>query len=141
MTCTLRNWHLPLLYIIKSHRVRQRGALDVQRSKITFVVLLLGGCCLGLNNVPDVFGGVAKLAAGDTGAEAVVADADGVVLELVCEAVLAFGHGTDEDADALLRSQVGDVVANSNNRCVEGQGHFAAVRWKVVNDWVLDDLE
>ena len=104
-------------------------------------MLLLGGCCLGLNNVPDVFGGVAKLAAGYAGAEAVVADADGIVLVLVGEAVLAFGHGTDEDAGALLRSKVGDVVSNSNNGRVEGQSHFAAVRWKVVSDWILDDLE
>ena len=94
-----------------------------------------------LNNVPDVLGGVAKLAAGYAGAEAVVADADGVVLELVGEAVLAFGHGTDEDADALLQSEVGDVVSDSHNGRVEGQGHFAAVRWKVVNDWIFDDLE
>ena len=72
-----------------------------------------------LNNIPHVLGGVAELAAGDAGAEAVVADADGVVLELVGEVVLAFGHGTDEDADALLQSEVGDVVSDSHDGCIE----------------------
>ena len=109
--------------------------------KTFHVLLLVGGCCIWLNNVPDILGGVAEFAAGYTGAETVVADADGVVLVLVGKAVLALGHGTDEDADALLRSQVGDVVAYSHNRCVERQSHFAAVWWKMVSNWVFDDLE
>lgn len=118
----------------------KNGALGEERN---LLLVLMGCCCccVWLDNVPNVLGGVAELAAGYAGAEAVVADADGVVLVLVGEAVLAFGHGTDEDADALLRSKVGDVVSNSNNGRVEGESHFAAVGWKMVSDWILDDLE
>ena len=57
------------------------------------------GC---LDNVPDVFGGVAEFAAGHAGAQAVVADGYGIILELVSEVVSTFRHGSNEDTNALL---------------------------------------
>lgn len=56
-----------------------------------------------------------KFAACDAGAQAEIADTDDVVLELVSECVGAFRHGADEDTDALVRTQVGDVVLNSDD--------------------------
>ena len=94
-----------------------------------------------LNNVPNVFGCVAKLAAGDAGAEAEVTDTDGVVLEGIGKVIGAFSHGTDEDAHALPRAQIGNVIFDSDNVGVKTQGYFAAVRGQMIGDWVLDDLE
>lgn len=74
---------------------------------------------ISLDDVPNVLGCVAEFAAGDTGTEGVVADTDGIVLELVRECVVALGHGTDEDTDALLRAKVLDVIPYSYDRCVE----------------------
>ena len=84
---------------------------------------------------------MAELAASYTGTETVVANADGVVLELVGEAILAFGHGSDEYAYALLWPEVSDVVSDSDDGSIERQGHFAAVGRHMVGDWVLDDLQ
>ena len=57
-----------------------------------------------LDNVPYVFNSIAELSACYTGTQAVVADGDGVVNELVCEVVLALGHSANKDTDTLLRS-------------------------------------
>ena len=84
---------------------------------------------------------MAELAAGHAGAEAVVADAYGVVLELVGERVSTFRHRTNKHAYALLRAQVGDVVPDSDDGRVEGEGDFPAVGGQVVGDGVLDDFE
>lgn len=94
-----------------------------------------------LNDVPDFFSGVAESAAGNTGTQAEVADTDRVILELVCEVVVTLGHGTDKDANALLRSEIADVIAHTNDGSVETQGDLAAVGRKVVGDGVLDDLQ
>lgn len=94
-----------------------------------------------LDDVPDLFGGMAESAAGDTGTQTEVADTDRVVLELVCKGIVTLGHGSDEDADALLRCEVGDVVAHTDNGRVETEGDLAAVGREVVGDGVLDDLQ
>lgn len=54
-----------------------------------------------LHNVPDIFSGVAELAARDAGTKAEVTDADGVIFESVGKVVIAFRHSSDEDAYAL----------------------------------------
>lgn len=74
----------------------------------------------GLDDVPDVLCSVAEFAASNTSRQRVVADTDGIVLVLIREVVRALGHGTDEDADALLRSQILNVVAYSYDRRIEG---------------------
>ena len=72
---------------------------------------------------------MAKLAAGDTCTETVVADTDGFVLESVGEVVFAFGHGTNKDADALIGTKSVNVVSDSDNLGVETECDFAAV-WR-----------
>lgn len=84
---------------------------------------------------------MAELAASNTGAQAVVADTNRIILELIGEAVLALGHGADEHAHALLGAEVGYVVADAHDGGVEGEGDFATVRGQVVRDGVLDDFE
>jgi hypothetical protein len=84
---------------------------------------------------------VAEFAACNTGTEGVVADTDGVVLVLVGESVVALGHGTDENADALIRAEVLDVISHTHDLCIKGEGYLAAVGWEMVGDGVLDDLE
>ena len=94
-----------------------------------------------LNDVPDFLGGMAESTAGDTGTQTEVADTDGVVLELVCKGIVALGHGTDKNADALLGSEVGNVVAHTNDGRVETEGDLAAIGREVVGDGVLDDFQ
>jgi hypothetical protein len=94
-----------------------------------------------LDDVPDLFSSVTEPAAGDTSTQTEVADTDGIVLELVCEGVVALGHGTDEDANALLGCEVGNVVAHADDGGVETEGDLAAVGREVVGDGVLDDLQ
>lgn len=94
-----------------------------------------------LDDVPDLLGTVAEFGACYTGTETVVADGDGVVLELIGEVILALGHGADENADALVGVQVLDVLAHLDDRGVETKRDLAAVRRKMIGDGVLDDLE
>mgnify|MGYP000704612022 CR=1 FL=1 len=94
-----------------------------------------------LNDVPDFFGGVAESAAGNTSTQAEVADTDRVILELVCEVVVALGHGTDKDANALLGGEIADVVAYTNDGSVETQSDLAAIGREVVGDGVLDNFQ
>ena len=100
-------------------------------------------CCLwaASYDVPDVLGGMAELAAGDAGREAEVADGDGIILVLVSKIVSAFSHGADEDAYALFWTEVSDVVPDPDDRGVEGERDFAAVRWEVVCDGIFDHFE
>lgn len=94
-----------------------------------------------LDNVPDILGGVAELAASNTGTKRVVADTDGIILELISERIVALGHGTDEDADALVRSKILYVVSNSHDLGVERQRDLAAVGREVVGNRVFDHLQ
>jgi hypothetical protein len=94
-----------------------------------------------LDDVPDLLGGMAESTASDTGTQTEVADTDRVVLELICKGVVTLGHGSDEDADALLGCEIGDVVAHTNNGRVETKGDLAAVGREVVGDRVLNNLQ
>ena len=96
---------------------------------------------MGSNDVPDVFGRVTKLATGDAGTETVIAETDLVVDERVGEVVVTFGHGADEDADALVGGQVGDVVPHPHDGGVVAKRHLPTTRRQMVGDGVLDDLE
>lgn len=76
---------------------------------------LCRGTTASSDDVPDILGGVAELTAGYTGTETEVADGNGVVLELIGKVIVALGHGTDEDADALLGSESLDVVLDTHD--------------------------
>jgi hypothetical protein len=108
--------------------------VDINCSVVIAVVVVL-------DDVPDLFSSVTKSAAGNTSTQTEVADTDRVVLEFVCEGVVTLGHGTDEDANALLRSEVGNVVTHTDDGRVETEGDLAAVGRQVVGDGVLDDLQ
>lgn len=87
------------------------------------------GLALWLRDVPHVLGGMAKLAAGHARAEGVVADRDGLVLELVCEVIFPFGHGTNENTYTFLALEVRDVIPRLDHGRVEAQGDLPAV-WR-----------
>jgi hypothetical protein len=84
---------------------------------------------------------VTELATGDASRETPVADGDLLIYKLVREAVSALGHGTDEDAHALLGAQVFYPVSYAHQRGIEAEGDLTAVGRKVVGDRVLDDTQ
>lgn len=84
---------------------------------------------------------MAELTTRHTGTETVVADTDRLILEGVGEVVVALGHGTDEDGDALVRLQGLQVVPGAHQGGLETHRHLPAVGGQVVGDGVLDDLE
>lgn len=92
-------------------------------------------------DIPNLFGSVAELAAGNTGTETVVADTDSFVLERIGKVIVALGHGTDENGDTLVGVQRLQVVLGANHGRVETHGHLAAVGGQVVGDRVLNNLE
>jgi hypothetical protein len=93
------------------------------------------------NDVPNVFCRMTKLAASDASAQAVIADTDRFVLDVVGKVILAFGHGTNEDTDAFIWCKALNVVLDSDNLCVEAQRDFPAIGRKMVGYRVLDNLE
>ena len=94
-----------------------------------------------LDDVPDVFHSIAELTTCYASAQAVVADADSVIHVHVCKIVLAFGHGADEDANALFGTYVIDVVLDPDDFSVVTEGDLSAIGRKMVCDGILDDLE
>lgn len=98
-------------------------------------------CLFFLHDVPDILGRIAELSTGYAGAETEVADTDRIVLERVCEVVLTFSHCTDEDADALLRSEIGYIVCYPHYVRIMAERDFAAIWWEMVGDWILDHFE
>lgn len=80
-----------------------------------------------------------KLAASNASTQAVVADTNGIILELICKGIVALGHGANEDANAFFGRQVGDVIAHADHGSVKTQRDFAAVGWQMIGDGVLDD--
>ena len=84
---------------------------------------------------------MAELAACNAGTEVEVADTDAVVLDSVREVIIALGHSTNEDGNALVLVEAANVVAQANNLGVETEGDFAAVGRQVISDWVLDHLD
>jgi hypothetical protein len=156
---TGRDWRMKPVRVQRRHDENERpeSAIDAHATECSHVLLvgrypfwlfLVGIYCsvvvvvvVVLDDVPDLFGSVTESAAGDTSTQTEVADTDGIVLELVCEGVVALGHGTDEDANALLGCEVGNVVAHADDGGVETEGDLAAVGREVVGDGVLDDLQ
>lgn len=92
-------------------------------------------------DIPDLFGSMAELAAGNTGTKTVVADTDSIVLEGVGKVVVALGHGTDEDGDTLVRVQCLQIILGADHGRLETHGHLAAVGGQVVGDRVLNNLK
>lgn len=93
------------------------------------------------DDAPSVLTRVAELAAGDTGAQAVIADGNRLVLEGVGKVVFALGHGPDKHANAFVGPESLDVISHAHHIGVETECHLAAVGWEVVGDRVLDDFE
>lgn len=94
-----------------------------------------------LDDVPDIFDSIAELSASYTGAQAIIADADGVVLEAIGKIIVPFGHCTDENANALLGSYIFYVVLDPNDIRIEAERDLTAIGGKMVGDWILDDFE
>lgn len=68
-----------------------------------------------LDDAPYILSGVAEFAASNAGTEVELADGDGVVLDGVGKVVVAFGHGSDEDSDALVGVQTLDVIPDADH--------------------------
>lgn len=84
---------------------------------------------------------MAELAASHTGTETVVADTDGVVLEGVGKVVVALGHGTNENGNALFRVQRLEVILSADHGGIKTHRDLAAVGRQVVGDRVFNNLE
>lgn len=82
-----------------------------------------------------------ELAAGNTGTQTETADTDGVILEGIGKVVTSLGHGTNEDTNTLLGTQVLNIVPNADHRGVETKSDLATIWWQMIGDGVLDDLE
>jgi len=84
---------------------------------------------------------MAKFTACHTCTQTVVADTDGVIFEGVGKVIVTLGHGTNEDANALVGTQRLDVVGGPHHRSLETESHLPAVGGKMVRDGVLDNLQ
>ena len=94
-----------------------------------------------LDDVPNVLHGIAELATCHARAQAVVADADSVVLVHICKVVLSLSHGADEDTDALLGPYVLDVIFDPDDIRIVTEGDFSTIGRKMVRDGILNDFE
>ena len=94
-----------------------------------------------LNNVPSIFSSVTELAASNTGGQTVVADGDLLIDKLIGKIIRSLGHCSDEDADALLWLEALNIFSDLDNFSIETESDLAAVWWKVIADWVLNNLQ
>lgn len=94
-----------------------------------------------LEDAPHVLSGVAEFTACNAGTEIELADGDAVVLDVVGKVVIPLGHGSNEDCDALILAETGDIVAHTHNFRVETECDFAAIGWEVVGNGILNDLD
>ena len=94
-----------------------------------------------LDDIPDILNSIAEFSTCYASTQAVIAYADGVVLEAVGEVVVAFGHCTDKNADALFGSDIRYVVFHPNDVGVKTEGDLAAIGRKMISDRILDDFE
>jgi hypothetical protein len=95
----------------------------------------------GLEDVPDILGGMTEFTACYAGTQIELADGDAVVLDVVREVVIALGHGTYKDGNALALVESANVVADTYDLRVETERDLAAIRWQMVGDGVLDNLD
>jgi len=91
-----------------------------------------------LEDIPDIFGRMAEFTAGNAGAEVEIADGDAVVFDVVGKVIIALGHGTHEDGNALALPEPSDVVADTHHFRVEAKRHFTAMGRKVIGNGVFD---
>jgi len=82
-----------------------------------------------------------ELAARHTRTEREIANTNRIVLELIRKVILPLRHRAHKHANTLLRSQSPNVVSNPDDFGVEAQRDLAAIRGKVLRDWVLNDFE
>jgi hypothetical protein len=84
---------------------------------------------------------MAELTACNAGTEVKLANSDAVVFDVVGKVVVALGHGTYEDGNALALVEIANVVADTYDLGVEAERDLAAVGRQVIGDGVLDDLD
>lgn len=78
-------------------------------------------------NIPNFFGRVTEFTTRHTGTQTIVADTDCIIFKGICKIITALGHGTNEDADALLGVQRLDVILNTDYRRLETERHLPTV--------------
>ena len=93
------------------------------------------------DNVPNVLSRITELSARYASAQTEVANADGIVLDVVCKVVVTFRHSAHKYANALLGSNIRNIVCDSHHLRVIAKRDFAAIWWKMIGDWVLYDFE
>jgi hypothetical protein len=84
---------------------------------------------------------MAELTACNAGTEIKLANGDAVVFDVVGKVVVALGHSTYEDCNALAFVEIANVVADTYDLGVEAERDLAAVGRQVIGDGVLDDLD
>lgn len=82
-----------------------------------------------------------ELTAGHAGRETVVADGDLLVNVSVRKVISTLCHGTHEDADGLVGTEIIDVFADPYHRCVETESDFPAIGRQVIRDGILYHLK
>jgi len=82
-----------------------------------------------------------ELAASNTCTKREIANTDRVILELISKVVLALGHRTNKDTDALLWSQLHHVVSWLDDFCIKTECDFATVWRQMLYNGILDDLQ
>lgn len=70
---------------------------------------------------------MAELAASDTGTETVIANSNRFILKFIGKVIATLGHGSDKDANALLRAKGADIFVDSDDGRFETQSDLAAV--------------
>jgi hypothetical protein len=84
---------------------------------------------------------MAEFTACYAGTEVELANGDAVVLDVVREVVVALGHGTHEDSNALALVEASNVVADTYDFRVEAERDLAAICWEMIGDGILNDLD
>ena len=84
---------------------------------------------------------MAELTACNAGTEVKLANGDAVVLDVIGKVVVALGHGTYEDCNALALVEAANVIADTYDLGVEAERDLAAVGGKVIGNGVLDDFD
>ena len=93
-----------------------------------------------LDDSPYILSCMTELAACDAGTETVVTDTYRIVFDMVREVVVALGHCADENRNALVLVQSANVISYTDDFRLEAERDLPAVRWQMVGDWILDDL-
>jgi hypothetical protein len=73
-----------------------------------------------------------------TGTKGKVADRNSVIFECVGKVIIAFCHGTDENADALFGPKSLDVVLDTYYRALKGECDLTTIGGKMLSDWVFN---